>query len=58
MLDITEGRGKMGDMRGGSKSKEERGGLGRQGLSKLKRKVDIAKNNTSILLRCENSGGF
>lgn len=47
----------MGDMKRGSKSKR-RVGLGRQGLSKLKRKVDIAKNNISILLRCENSVGF
>lgn len=41
----------------GSKSKRRRG-LVRQGLSKLNRKVDIAKNNKSISLRCENSVGF
>ena len=52
------GRGKMGDMNRGSKWKREVGGWGRQGLSKLKRKVDIAKNNISILLHSENSSGF
>lgn len=32
--------------------------LERQGLSKPKRKVDIAKKNMSILLHCENSACF
>lgn len=50
------GRGKMGDMK--REQIDEERGLGRQGLSKLYRKVDIAKNNKSILLRCENSVGF
>lgn len=49
--------GKMGDMKRESKMKK-RGGLGRQGLSKQKRKVDIAKNNISILLHCEHSADF
>lgn len=46
----------MGDMK--REQIDEERGLGRQGLSKLNRKVDIAKNNKSILLRCENSVGF
>lgn len=48
----------MDDMKRESTSKRRGGGLGRQGLSKLKRKVDIAKNNRSILLHCENREGF